>query len=185
MSYDLKKLRVSLALKALVPAVVLLGGCATTTVTGTTNPSGAQASAWSNYDSLPVELHGTVPGRTEGQLASLFPADPQPQYAAIGDLPLQPPGRRMVLYVNPARMPPNSALCSDSTVFQSGPQSGKSAYVEGALCDGPKLISTANGYVLAKDASPHRLAQNFGVIRDQLYQVLFPGRSDPDWYMVN
>jgi hypothetical protein len=54
--------------------------------------------------------------------------------------------------------------------------------VVGALCDGPKVISTASAYILDKDQTPQGLAYNFRMIRDQLYQSLFPHANDPMRY---
>jgi hypothetical protein len=175
------KFPAAIIVKTFVPAILLLGGCASTTVTGSSDPSGAPASAWADYDRLPVELHGTVQGHTKAELAALFPADHRPEYAVLGDLP-PAPGRRMVLYVNPAQMPPQSELCSNSHAFRRGPQAGGSAFATGALCDGPKVISVASAYVLTRDQSPQGLAYNFSSVRDQLYLSLFPGATDPDRY---
>ena len=170
------------ALRVLLPAAALLGGCASTTISSSANPSRAPASDWSDYATLPVELHGVVPGRSKAELAALFPPYHQPQYAALGDLPAANTGRRMVLFVNPATLPPTSDLCEGRGQFQRGVQPGESAYVTGALCDGTRVISTASGYVLTANMNPKDLAYNFKIIRDQLYQSLFPGANDPSRY---
>jgi hypothetical protein len=169
-------------LRTVVPAAVLLGGCALTTVTSSSNPSRAAASAWADYDTLPVELHGVVPGETKAQLAALFPPYHAPQYAALGDLPRADTGRRMVLFVNPVAALPRAELCEGRGRFERAVQQGRSAYVQGALCDGGRVISTASGYVLTRDMTPKELSHDFATIRDQLYQSLFPGANNPDMY---
>jgi len=165
-----------------IPAALLLGGCTSgTTVLSTANPSRAPASDWADYDSLPVDVHGTAPGRSKADLAAMFRAYHPAQYASIGELPPSPE-RRMVLVVNPANTISAGALCDGRAHYPRGVQQGDSAYVTGALCDGQKVISTASAYILTKDQSPRDLAYNFNMIRDQLYQSLFPGANDPDRY---
>ena len=165
-------------LKIAAPAMLLLGGCeASTTVTGSVNPSRAQPAAWADYDQLPVELHGVIPSRTKPQLAALFPPAPRRQVATLGDVPVESGTRRMVLYVNPAAMPPAEDLCSDAAAFRRGAQEGESAHVTGALCDGNKLITRASGRVLTADQTDAGLRKDFQIIRDQLYQALFFGAN--------
>ena len=166
-----------------LPALCLLGGCASpTTVLSSANPSRLPASAWSDYASLPVAVRGVVPGRTKAQLAAIFPAYHTAQYASIGDLPASTEERRMVLYVNPANHLADEGLCNGRSDFRRGGQDGESAFVVGALCDGPRVVTRATAYILTKDQSPSELAYNFGTIRNQLYQSLFPGSNDPDKY---
>jgi hypothetical protein len=169
-------------LAVLVPAASLLGACATTNITSSANPSHADVANWADYASLPVELHGVVPGRTKAELASLFPAYHPPQYAALGALPPSDSGRRMVLFVNPVAPLDTDTLCAGRGHFERGVQQGGSAFVEGALCEGTRVISTASARVLTQDMTPKELAYNFAIIRDQLYQTLFPGANNPGRY---
>jgi len=172
-----------LAASAAVFVVLALGGCtAPTTILSSANPSRAPAAAWADYQSLPVELHGAAPGHDKAELASLFPAYHAAQYAALGGLPATGPQRRIVLYVNPAYRPGPSQLCDGAAHFPRGTQDGQSAYVVGALCDGTRLITVASANILVKSKAPADLAYNFTIIRDQLYQSLFPGANDPDRY---
>jgi hypothetical protein len=175
--------RLASGLSIVLPTVLLLGGCAaSTTVLSSANPSRASPDDWADYETLPVDVHGVVPGRSKAELAALFPPYNAPQYAAVGALPAASSGRRMVLYVNPAPTMPTNDLCDGRQHIQRGPQQGESAYVVGALCDGPKVISTASAYILDKDQTPQGLAYNFRMIRYQLYQSLFPGANDPMRY---
>jgi hypothetical protein len=88
----------------------------------------------------------------------------------------------MVLYVNPAYPPEQSQICDGAAHFPRGTQDGQSAYVAGALCDGARLITMASAKILTKNQDPTELVYNFNIIRDQLYQSLFPGANDPDRY---
>ena len=166
-----------------VPAFLLmLGGCAaSTTVLSSANPSRDPASDWTDYNSLPVAVRGVAPGHTKAQLAAVFPAYHQAQYASLGTLP-SIDDRRMVLYVNPADHLADQGLCNGGSGFRRGGQDGNSAFVVGALCDGPRVVSRATAYILTKDQSPRELAHNFLTIREQLYNSLFPGANNPDRY---
>jgi hypothetical protein len=165
------------------PALLLLGGCtATTTVLSSVNPSRVPAADWTDYRSLPVAVRGVVPGRTKPQLAAIFPAYHQAQYASLTDLPVSNEERRTVLFVNPADPLAEDNLCNGASGFRRGAQEGDSAFVVGALCDGPREITRATAFILTKDQSPRDLANNFNTIRDQLYQSLFPGANNPGKY---
>jgi hypothetical protein len=178
-SFPIKRRLAALAL----PALFLLGGCsAPTTVLSSANPSRLPASDWTDYASLPVAVRGVVPGRTKAQLAAVFPSYHTTQYASLGDLPASTAERRMVLYVNPADHLADEGLCDGRSGFRRGGQDGNSAFVVGALCDGSRVVTRATAYILTKDQSSSELAYNFGTIRDQLYQSLFPGANDPGKY---
>jgi hypothetical protein len=163
------------------PALLLLGACGTT-ITASADPSAAPASAWADYRRLPVELHGAVPGHTQAQLAASFAAYHAPQYASLDGVASVGASRRVVLFVNPSATPQDGSLCDGGALFQPGTQTGRSATVTGALCDGTRVISTASGYILTRDQTAAGVATNLNIIRDQLYQSLFPGANDPGRY---
>ncbi len=166
-----------------VAVAFALGGCmAPTTILTSANPSRAPASAWADYQMLPVDVHGAAPGHSKADIAALFPAFRPAQYAALGELPVTAARRYMALYVNPAYTPDRSQLCNGAAHFPRGMQEGASAYVVGALCDGTRLITVASAKILTEHTDPAQLAYNFNIIRDQLYQSLFPGANDPDRY---
>jgi hypothetical protein len=170
------------ALFAAPASLLLPGGCAAdTSVISSANPSRVPAAEWTDYASLPVAMRGVVPGRTKAQLAAIFPIYRQAQYASLGALP-PAEERRMVLYFNPADHLSDEGLCNGRSGFRRGGQDGDSAFVVGALCDGSRVITRATAYILTKDQSPSELAYNSGIIRDQLYQSLFPGSNDPNKY---
>jgi hypothetical protein len=183
MSGLLRRLIASAVVPVGVAAPLALGGCtAPTTILSNANPSRAPAAAWEDYQSLPVDVHGAAPGHSKAELAALFPRYQTAHYAALGGLPPARPQRRMVLYVNPAYMPGPSQLCDGAAHFPRGTQDGQSAYVVGALCDGTRLITVASAKILVESQDPTDLSYNFNIIRDQLYQSLFPGANDPDRY---
>ena len=182
MAYPSIKKTLRGALLAAPASLLLLGGCtASTSVLSSANPSRVPASEWTDYASLPVAVRGVVPGHSKAELAAVFPVYQQPQYASLGNLP-PVEGRRMVLYVNPADHLADGGLCNGGSGFRRGGQEGESAFVVGALCGGPNVITRATAYIRTKDQDSRELAYNFNTIRDQLYQSLFPGSNDPNRY---
>lgn len=153
---------------ATLPTLLLAGGCASTEVLNSSNPSRDAPRDWRDYDQLPVEILGSITGRSQAELAALFPAA-----ANAGQ------GRHIVLYVNADELPQKSSLCSDPGSFRAGAQHGDAATVTGALCDGGREITRATGTVVTTDQSPRWLVKGFDQIRNQLYQSLYPGTNNP------
>jgi hypothetical protein len=159
---------------------ILLGGCASTTILSSArDTSRTDAALWSDYASLPVEVHGTIPGHSRAELAAVFPKMDSPQYASLGDLPLSNGGRHIVMYINPSQVPADGALCSDTADFRSGQQDGKSAYVVGALCDGDDVVTRVAARVLTAGSTPEQLTHNLDTVRIQLFYSLTPGSNHP------
>lgn len=171
-------IRKPLRLVALVaaPALLLVGGCANTTVLSSSNPSRDAPADWRDYDKLPIRIVGSITGRSQAELASLFPSAP-PQDADLG--------RHIVLYVNASQLPAKAALCSDPQSFRAAGQSGDAATVTGALCDGAREVTRASGDVVTAGQSPRWLVKGFDQIRNQLYQSLYPGTNDPSKWRQN
>ena len=165
----------------LVSSLVLLS-CCSTTLTYSANPSRANPEQWADYDSLPVELHGGVPGHDNAALSSLFAAPPPRQLASLDGLPISNGGRHIVIYINASALPAPPELCRESDAFQPGTQRGRRAAVTGALCDGGALITTASGYVLSAGQSSTQMRRNLRIITDQLYLSLFQGANNPMRY---
>jgi len=163
---------------AVLPAALLLAGCGTAIVSSQ-DPSRANPDQWRAVATLPVELHGKIPGRSESALASLFPQEPRPQYASLGPIPLADRGKRVVMYVNPSALPPPADLCSQSDLFQPGRQVGHFARVTAALCDGPTVISTDRGYALSRDQTEQGLRRSFGIMRAGLVAALKRDVTEP------
>jgi hypothetical protein len=166
-------MRISLILKACPAAALILMtvGCSTpTTILSSQNPSGAPAASWADYDSLPVFFRGSVPGVDLAALSASFPR--------IRDNR----SRRMVIYLNPAYDRPPAALCGDSEVFTAGVQTGVSARVTAALCDGPVVISTAEALIHSADEGTSGFARNLFTVRSETFQALQPRWQDPGRY---
>ena len=169
------------AAAAALPAVLLLAGCGTAIVSSQ-DPSHANPNQWRAAAALPVELHGNIPGRSETALASLLPQEAHPKYASLGPIALPDKGKRIVMYVNAALLPPTSGLCSQSDLFQAGGQVGRFAKVTAALCDGPTLITSDQGYALSKDQTAQGLQRSLGVIRAGLTAALKRDVTEPYQY---
>ena len=169
---DFKKIRLArLALAVTVPLAAALGGCAETTVISSSNPSRDRPSGWRDFNTLPVVILGDVADHPHAELASLYPAP-------AGSLP--DGGRHVVMYVNADRMPAKPALCADGAHFTPGVQAGNTARVTAALCDGNNEITRASGKVVTAGQSPRWLRKGFDVVRNQLFQSLYPGTNNPD-----
>lgn len=162
-----------IAALAALPALSLVSGCASTGIVSSSNPSRDAPRAWRDYDQLPVRILGSIPGKSQAELASLFPSAPE----STADS-----GRHIVFYVNASQLPAKSNLCSDPESFRAGSQAGDLASVTGALCDGQREVTRASGNVRSVDQSPRWLFKNFDLIRYQLYQALYPGANNPASY---
>ena len=173
--------RLPLRYSALPILMLALCGCSTT-ITSSANPSRDIPSHWADIDTLPVAVHGSVPGVSGATLASLFPRAPSPEYASLGNLPPVSGGRRVVLYINASELPPKAALCSAPGDFTAGVQAGQLATVTGALCDGPTVITRASARVLTAGQSPDELRRSLEIVTDQLYYSLYRGANDPMRY---
>ena len=165
---------------ALASAALLLCGCVTTTVLQSENPSKNRPPMWTDYWSLPVDVHGTVPGFSQAGLQAMFPQPDLQQFAALGALPVPDAGRHVVLYLNPSRLPPPEARCSDSDDFVPGPQAGQSAYLAGALCNGGSVVTWATARILTSGLTPDQVKQQLGMMQLQLYQALTRGNNHPE-----
>jgi hypothetical protein len=160
---------------------VLLGtvsGC-DTVITSATDNSGQQPSHWVYIDQLPVELHGRIGGLSEQQEVVLSAtltnsAFGLSAFGLSGRLPRSRGKKRVVLFVNGWLAAPSSTICDGVSGFQAYKQSGTHAKVDGALCDGKIVISTASGWVLTQSRSTTELASSFRKIRDKLYWTLYP-----------
>jgi hypothetical protein len=152
---------------ALLLPVLALGNCVTTGIIDSENPSKNLPSAWGDYWTLPVRMRGSTPGIAPAQLEGFFPQ-------GAGN------GRRIVLYLNPARMPADADLCSRGDEFMPGPQPGRYGFVVGALCNGQTTITYATANILASGLTAPEVAAHLEMMRLQLYQALTPGNNHPE-----
>ena len=164
-------------------ALPLLAGACSTTISGSHRLVSTDADAWAaRWSSLPVEVHGTVPGPAQAALAQAFPRYRPSEYASLDGAAVSGPGDRIVLYVNASALPPTKALCNAPDQFSAGEQTGRRASVTGALCQGTVVVARADGYALSRGQSAAGLERSFGVIEGELFDVVQPGGNDPSRY---
>ncbi len=171
-----KRRLAAIAIKAIIPSLLLVSGCAPTTITSSSNPSRDRQRLWRDYTSLPVIILGNSPQHSHAELASMYPA---------AQTPYSDSDRHIVFYLNAAALPQPADLCSDMSAFQAGTQTGESASVTGAMCDGKTVVTTATGRVLTQTKTARWLRKDFDTVRDQLYQSLVPGSNDPNKFRTN
>ena len=153
----------------LLAAASAVTACTNTSVLDSENPSNNRPPQWTDYWSLPVDVHGAVPHFPQPALAALFPQR----------LTHQAGGRHVELFVNPARLPPNDALCGGAG-FVPGVQSGAYAFLAGALCNGASVVTYATANVLTAHLSPAQLRANLEMMHLQLWQALTYGNNHPE-----
>ena len=164
-------------------ALPLVAGACSTTISGSDKLVSTDEDAWAaKWSSLPVEVHGAVPGAAQAALVQAFPRIRPSEYASLDGAAVSGPGDRIVLYVNASALPATTALCSAPDQFSAGEQTGRRASVTGVLCQGTVVVARADGYALSRGQSAAGLKESFGVIEDQLFDVLQPGANDPDRY---
>ena len=161
--------RLSRMVLALV-AAASMGACTTTTVIVSENPSKNRPPQWLDYWSLPVEVHGSVPRLRQPELAALFHAP----------LPEGGNARRVELYLDPARLPPDDVLCSRPDLFLPGGQDGSYAFVAGALCNGKSVVTYATANILTAGLTTGQVQGHLEMMHLQLWQALTYGNNHPE-----
>jgi len=82
--------------------------------------------------------------------------------------------------LNPAKTPSETDICNRSDAPFGGTQTGRYAYVVGALCNGNAVMTYATANILASGISPQQVAGHLQMVRTQLYQALTPGNNHPE-----
>ena len=170
-----------LAAACIVPALLLVSACSTS-ITDYGSLQVDDTGRWSPVvDQLPVELHGTIKGRSAAELAELFPSTIKaPRYASLGPVAVSPLPSRIVFYIDQAELPEGQALCKGGFQGQQGAREGEFAQVTAALCDGPRLVSYATGRLRAPQEDGF-LKSGFQMFDAQLVEALDrspPGAND-------
>ncbi len=161
----------------------LLAACETTSVTRSARFGDEDFATWAAArDNLPAELHGHLPPQEDVLLRSLYPRRASVEVASLAPIVPKPADERMVMFINPAELPPDRDLCAGSVGFQSRPQVGRYTDVAAALCRGDKVVSVATGHVLTSGQTEAQMARSFKTITDTLFYALIPGYNDPDKY---
>jgi hypothetical protein len=167
-------LRIGRVALAMISSTVLLTAC-TSTVLDSSNVSQADPEPWAEaWASLPVDVHGSVPGYSQTELSMLFPSYSNQELASLDNWVPAVGKQRIVLYVNPITLPKLSGLCSQSDMFRPGRQKGRLAEIDAVLCDGTSVISTSTGLALSLDQSRSGIVKSFSAIEDELLYVLYP-----------
>lgn len=178
--------RVARAGLACILPMLMLGACSTRFVSSealdTTEPDTFNQDAvvdsepgvwWAHQYALPVEVHGTMPGRSTSQLASLSRREPP---ASVQGKPVPPSiidhTGRILMYVRPAHLPEDDALCEEPHhVGQTG-KAGRDADVTVALCDDSKTLAVVHGVVTA-DASDQEIKSGLDTMQSALFWDLY------------
>ena len=159
---------------AVVPALLLLGGCAAR-IESSEKLAHVDADKWaSSWDSLPVEVHGTAP-RQAGEALASFAAPPATlRDAAFGQLGSPQANGKIVLYVNGTGLPAQAGPCRNADPFRPNLRNDPRVSVKAFLCNGAEPISRVSGSVRLRDQSTAEIERSFGVIEEELFSVLQP-----------
>ncbi len=141
--------------------ILLLAGCSyrisDADVLATTEPAGWYA----QRDTLPLELHGQIAGRTSAEIAALA-GRPLPEIA---------PAQRIVLYLNGAEPVSEDRLCeAPGTAAASRAATGATA-VTAVLCDGTQAVSRVRGSV-RPGLRDDQLGVDLRALQAELFRVL-------------
>jgi len=133
---------------------------------------------WARQYSLPVEIHGTMPGHSASETASLAQRTPPPDLKAPSTPSIADRTGRILMYVNPARLPEDDALCVESRHVGHTRQGGSDAGVTVALCDDTKTLAVVHGVVEA-DASQSDIKSGLGTLQSALFWDLYKTPYEP------
>ena len=161
-------------------AVSAIASCTNTTIIDSENPSKQRPPAWTDYWTLPVELHGMVPGQRLSDISAFFPRATA-NYAPAGGVQASRSGaRRVVMYINPAGRLDPDGLCDGHAVYVPGSQEGQYAHLTASLCDDGTVVTWATSTMLTGGLSTSQVAGHLEAMRLQLYQALTPGNNHPE-----
>ena len=121
-------------------ALVAIAGLCLAGCQGTTHDRWARASdsvdVWSpKMASLPIEVHGSVPGADASRTVARIPNGTNAGSLASS--------QRIVLYVGGSTLPVNSTYCGVSPTLRSVRIPDDKVMMGAALCDGRRLVVTA------------------------------------------
>ena len=159
---------------AMIPVLLGLSNCASTTLASSSNLSMALPSDWSDYKTLPVDLYGMAPNAQPGDI-QIVSADSTTQRADGG--------RRIDVFLNAMLSQQRTDLCKNSKAFQPGTHIGNTAAFTAVLCDGDTAVATTTGRIVTADANA--LNHDVDTIRHQLYHALYPAPDDQADFPLN
>lgn len=164
------------ALALLSVVTVLAAGCAA--------PRVEQAMAadhpddWaSRIHSLPVEVHGSVPGETAAQTVSVIDRgvanQPSAEFGSSGLSLYAVP--RVVVYIGGTMAPARDQYCSlEPNANRSVVAPANALVLRAALCDGPRAVSYARITLSAANPTTETVARGIERIKSDLVQSLPP-----------
>jgi len=161
--------------------LVMLAGCSST-ITNSANLSGASPIQWKDYAHLPVDLHGSVSGMPQSELAALISPSSQSIISGADSSLDADPARRIVVFVNPPASVSAQDLCNATVSMAPNEFGGRLTPVTAVLCDHSTPIARADGNILLKDQTPASARHDLHLVTTQLYYSLFPYAHDPMRY---
>jgi hypothetical protein len=170
--------------------ILLLGACSTTRFVSSDatdngllpTPSPYQKDAfvddepavwWAHQYSLPREIHGSIPGHSVAETASLARRLPPPGDGQFNPAPsVIDRSGRILLYFNPAILPDDDSLCEEARQIGTAPQDGRDTDVTSALCDGSKTLAVVHAVVSAETSDP-KIKDGLATIESSLFWDLY------------
>jgi len=139
---------------------------------------------WSRVvDEVPVQVHGSLPGRPEPALTALLTESPKSALVALMDGDeravgkVERPGRdprRVVFFINPSTDPTPAQVCRNGASLLERPQNGRRAWVEAVLCDGTEAVAVAEGTLPVIGQSDSDIKNSFATVENSLVDALRP-----------
>lgn len=148
------------SLAVALPAL-LLAGCSYRISDAEVLATNEPAAWYTQRDTLPLELHGQVPGHTGAAIAAL----------SARALPATAPRQRIVLYLNGGEGVAEDRLCQAPTVPGDTPAAGATAVIA-ALCDRTQAVALVRGSIRS-DVGDAQLGADLRGMQAELFRVLY------------
>jgi len=173
-------------LVSLCLAAVLVAGCAANSPRMEQTAGDDSPHAWTSWiGSLPVEVHGTVPGETSAQTVAAIEhgvsGRDDGEASATGlDLKNMP---RVVVYVGGPAAPWRDQYCSsEPNVNLSVPARKRGLVLLSELCDGTRPVAHAQVTLSETNPTAEMVARGVERTKSYLAQSLVPVEPDPERY---
>jgi hypothetical protein len=166
------------ALAVLSVATALAAGCATNPPRVEEAVAADHPDDWaSRIGSLPVEVHGSVPGETAAQtLAAVDRATANQASAEFGNSGLSLYAvPRVVVYIGGTKAPARDQYCSlEPNMNRSVAVPANALILRSELCDGPRAVSYARITLAAAHPTAETVARGIDRIKSDLVRSLPP-----------
>jgi len=167
-------------------AAVLVSGCAAYSPSMGQKTGNDSPHAWNSWiSSLPVEVHGTVPGGTSAQTVAAIEhgvtvQDVGEASATGSDLKNKP---RVVVYVGGTGAPWRDQYCSpEPNGNLSVPVSKRNLVLLSELCDGTRPVAHAQITLSEANPTADMVARGIERTKSYLARSLVPVEPDPERY---